>query len=98
MHTLLYALISCEQLYARFSCCFSPWLAPAPAPSSRCAAAACASQCALPHVPATTSGKTSVASAYTFTLSPSIRILPHETASSGRAPESDPSNSWPVLM
>ena len=93
MHTLLYALISCEQLYARSSCCFSLSPAPAPAPSPRCA-----SQCALPHVPATTSGKTSVASAYTFTLSPSIRILPHETASSGRAPESDPSNSWPVLM
>jgi hypothetical protein len=36
--------------------------------------------------------------AYTLTLSPSILILPQLTASSGRAPESDPSNSWPVLM
>ena len=34
----------------------------------------------------------------TLTGCASIRILPHETASSGRAPESDPSNSWAVLI
>ena len=30
---------------------------------------------------------------FTFTASASTRILPQETASSGRAPESEPSNS-----
>jgi len=30
---------------------------------------------------------------FTFTASASARILPQETASSGRAPESEPSNS-----
>lgn len=60
--------------------------------------AAFAAQWALPNVPATTNGKTIVASAYTLTLSPSILIFPQLTASSGRAPESDPSNSCPVLM
>jgi hypothetical protein len=34
---------------------------------------------------------------HTFTDSEPIRIFPHETASSGRAPESEPSNSWPVF-
>lgn len=34
---------------------------------------------------------------HTFTDSESARIFPHETASSGRAPESEPSNSWPVF-
>lgn len=34
----------------------------------------------------------------TLTLSAPARIFPHETASSGRAPESEPSYSWPVLM
>jgi hypothetical protein len=34
---------------------------------------------------------------HTFTDSAPARILPHETASSGRAPESEPSNSWPVF-
>lgn len=52
---------------------------------------ACLAQWALPKVAATTSGKTSVASAYTLTLCALARILPHETASSGRAPESEPS-------
>jgi hypothetical protein len=33
----------------------------------------------------------------TFTDSEPARIFPHETASSGRAPESEPSNSWPVF-
>lgn len=34
----------------------------------------------------------------TFTLSAPILILPHDTASSGRAPASLPSNSWAVLI
>jgi len=34
----------------------------------------------------------------TLTVSAPARIFPHDTASSGRAPESDPSNSWPVLI
>lgn len=55
-------------------------------------------QCAFPNVAATTRGNTKVASAYTLTDSAPARILPHETASSGLAPESDPSNSCPVLM
>lgn len=33
----------------------------------------------------------------TLTASAPARILPHETASSGRAPESEPSNSCPVF-
>lgn len=33
----------------------------------------------------------------TFTGLASVRILPQDTASSGRAPESEPSNSWPVF-
>ena len=33
----------------------------------------------------------------TFTASAPARIFPHEIASSGRAPESDPSNSCPVF-
>jgi hypothetical protein len=37
------------------------------------------------------------ASEHTFTDSVPARIFPHETASSGRAPESEPSNSWPVF-
>ena len=72
------------------------------------ALASSSAQCAFPNVAATISGKTSVASAYTFyddqqrltticmpftfTLSAPARILPQETASSGRAPESEPSN------
>jgi hypothetical protein len=64
-------------------------------------------QWALPNVAATTKGKTRVASAYTYsisvlyvcnldqrltlTLSAPARILPHDTASSGLAPESEPS-------
>jgi hypothetical protein len=50
------------------------------------------------NVAATISGNTTVASAYTLTLSPSSLILPQLTASSGRAPASLPSNSWAVLM
>ena len=34
----------------------------------------------------------------TFTDSASLRILPQDTASSGRAPESEPSNSCAVLI
>lgn len=33
----------------------------------------------------------------TLTASAPARIFPHETASSGRAPESEPSNSCPVF-
>jgi hypothetical protein len=47
---------------------------------------------------ATSNGKTMVASAKTFTGSAVKRIFPHETASSGRAPLSLPSNSCPVFM
>ena len=39
-----------------------------------------------------------VASPHTFTGVASARILPHDTASSGLAPESLPSNIWAVLM
>lgn len=53
---------------------------------------------ALAKVAATTSGNTTVASAYTFTLSPSVLIFPQLTASSGLAPASLPSNSCAVLM
>lgn len=55
------------------------------------------SQCAFPHVAATNIGKTSVASALTFIDSAPLLIFPHDMASSGLAPASDPSNSWPVL-
>ena len=41
----------------------------------------------------TRSGKRIVASPYTFTGRASARIFPQDTASSGRAPESLPSNS-----
>jgi hypothetical protein len=34
----------------------------------------------------------------TLTILASALIFPQETASSGRAPESEPSYSWPVLM
>jgi len=50
------------------------------------------------NVAATSIGNTSVASAKTLTDSAPARILPQDTASSGCAPESDPSNSCPVLM
>ena len=43
------------------------------------------------NVSATIHGKTSVASAYSFTGAAVVLILPHEMASSGRAPESEPS-------
>ena len=43
-------------------------------------------------------GNTRVASAYTFTGLASARIFPHDTASSGRAPASEPSYSCPVLI
>lgn len=33
----------------------------------------------------------------TFTGLASVLIFPQDTASSGLAPESEPSNSWPVL-
>lgn len=52
----------------------------------------------LANVAATMSGHTTVTSAYTLTDLASALILPHDTASSGRAPASDPSNSCPVLM
>mmetsp|Transcript_11586 Transcript_11586/g.37039 ORF Transcript_11586/g.37039 Transcript_11586/m.37039 type:complete len:206 (-) Transcript_11586:669-1286(-) len=51
----------------------------------------------LAKVAATSSGNTSVASAYTLTGRAPSRILPQDTASSGRAPASEPSNSWAVL-
>lgn len=54
-------------------------------------------KCHLAKVSATKSGKTSVASAQTLTGRASLRIFPQETASSGEAPESLPSNSEPVL-
>jgi hypothetical protein len=54
--------------------------------------------CTRAKVAATMSGNTTVASAYTFTLSPSSLIFPQLTASSGRAPASLPSNSCAVLM
>jgi hypothetical protein len=53
---------------------------------------------AFANVAATINGNATVASAYTLTLSPSVLIFPQLTASSGRAPASLPSNSWPVLM
>ena len=53
-------------------------------------------QC-LAKVCATRRGKTRVASALSFTGRASVRILPQDTASSGRAPLSEPSNSWAVL-
>lgn len=52
----------------------------------------------LAKVAATTKGNTKVASAYTLTCLAPALILPQEIASSGRAPASEPSNSWPVLI
>ena len=49
------------------------------------------------NVCATRSGMMNVASAVTLTGVASNRILPHETASSGLAPESEPSKSCAVL-
>jgi hypothetical protein len=49
-------------------------------------------------VAATIIGNTTVASAYTLTLSAFALILPQLTASSGLAPASLPSNSWAVFM
>ena len=45
----------------------------------------------------TSRGKRMVASPYTFAGVASIRILPQEMASSGRAPLSEPSNSLEVF-
>ena len=43
-------------------------------------------------------GAASVASAHILTGSDLALILPHDTASSGAAPASDPSHSMPVLI
>lgn len=51
----------------------------------------------LANVFATSSGNINVASANIFTAVASFFILPQDFASSGLAPESLPSNSWPVF-
>lgn len=52
----------------------------------------------LTNVSPTTIGNTNVTSAQTFTGFASYLILPHETASSGLAPASEPSYSLAVLI
>lgn len=52
----------------------------------------------LANVSATMSGKIRLASQETLTDFDPALIFPHETASSGLAPASLPSNSWPVFM
>jgi hypothetical protein len=52
----------------------------------------------LTKVSPTKRGKVREDSVYTLTGEASALILPQETASSGRAPASDPSNSFPVLI
>lgn len=54
-------------------------------------------KCRLANVWPTSSGSTRLASAYIFTGVASLRILPHETASSGLAPLSLPSYSDAVF-
>jgi hypothetical protein len=52
----------------------------------------------FPKVSVIRIGAANVASAQTLTGSDFELILPHETASSGAAPASEPSHSIPVLM